>query len=176
MVTVAALLVAAVGCGGDDDSQSTAASAASKGASNGSSPESGTDESGSTDGGSIKTSSLSQEEFAMQASAKCRRNRTGQLEEISAFIKEDPKQNETVKVIFEEVLRPKIAAELEIIRSLGAPEGDEEEIEAILAAQESAVEEVRQLPEPESFEELEPYFEDATEMMREYGFTACTGF
>lgn len=179
LVALVALAAIVGGCGDDSDSDS-ATSANETGADSGagSRSDSGSDSSGpegaQDEGAEVTTSSLSREEFVKRASAACQKEREKILAETAAFVKRLGTEEIPVTRVVRSVQLPKIEAEIEIIRSLGAPEGDEEEIEEILAAQEVAVEEVRGVEQIKTFNEVEKYFADATEMFRDYGFTACT--
>ncbi|HET8863445.1 MAG TPA: hypothetical protein VFM94_09370 [Solirubrobacterales bacterium] len=153
------LAVAAVfaGCGGSDDDSG---------------------DGGSSGGPTVTTSSLSQEEYVKQASAACEKIRKPLLKEVNAYlVKNDSKKvKEGVLVanMSKAVLLPTIEAEIEAVRKLGAPDGDEEEIESILAAQEASVEEVKGVKEAATLEEIESHFIGASKMYQDYGFTACT--
>ena len=181
-ILILAMFLAAVtgvaGCGGSsDESDGTAASENATAADD--SGESGSEGSSDDDGASgasVETSSLSKEEYVKRASAACAKRRGRILPEMAAYLGPGQTKEFTPDQfgpVFREVVLPAFEDELEIIRSLGAPEGDEEEIEAIVAAQEVAVEEAKKLKNPESFEEVGKQFAAPSETMREYGFTGC---
>ena len=67
------------------------------------------------------------------------------------------------------VLLPTIETEIAKVAELGAPEGDEEQIEAILAARQEAVDEVAKLNDFDQAE-YESHFLDADKLTRAYGF------
>lgn len=69
------------------------------------------------------------------------------------------------------VMAPTIEREIAAIRRLGAPAGDEEEIEAILETEE---EEIKQLTEAKTVFQLVKRFSESSDMFKEYGFSACT--
>jgi hypothetical protein len=161
-----AVMAIAAGCGGGGDSSSAPASAGGD-----------TSATGESNGGSITTSSLDKEEYIKKASAVCVKERESVLEEMAAWVKShEGKGNSGAELIVpltRQVLLPKIEAEIAAVRALGAPEGDEDQIEAILAAQQAAVDEVRSEKKLTSFEEVDTHFKAAGDMYREYGFTAC---
>jgi len=74
------------------------------------------------------------------------------------------------------VLVPSVETEMEVIRRLGAPAGDEEKIEAIFAAEERAVAGVKSLKEAhEPFQVIHPFF-PLGKMLEAYGITECANF
>lgn len=160
-----ALVVLMVGCGGG-----------SPGSSGG---QQGGDEteSGEPAGAPIATSSLGKEEFLEQANLACQRQKKGLIDRMSNYVKQHHAEARSEGVLIADlakvVLVPSVEREIAAVRRLGAPEGDEEEIEAILAAQEKGVEEVKNLRQAKSLEEVEDHFIKATKLYEEYGFTAC---
>jgi hypothetical protein len=188
MTLLAAAFVAVVlatGCGGGGgDSTSTGASG-SAGATAGGGSESGSNssaESGSggesSGAGGLSESSLSKEEYVKQASAACNKEREGLIEEVAAYLEKHGSDNLPEGVLIanmaKQVVLPVVEAEVETVRSFGAPAGDEQKVEALLASQEAAVEEVKGLKTAKSLEEVEAHFDSATKEFRAYGFTACT--
>ncbi|HMJ72195.1 MAG TPA: hypothetical protein VK471_02395 [Solirubrobacterales bacterium] len=156
----AAIAIAAivVGCGGGGDSSSSSG--------------------GESDGsGSIKTSLLSKPVFIKKASEACRKKRTGLIQRIIEYqasheVKGAPEGALIAKAI-KAVQIPTVESEMEAIRALGAPSGDEAEIEAILAAHQAAIDELRKAKQINDYEEVEKYFADATKKLEAYGFKAC---
>ncbi len=161
------LLAAAVaGCGGGDEGgSSSAASGGSSSASGGGSAE------------SLPTSSLSQEEYVKRASAACAKRRGKLTGEMTAFLGGEQGVKEftagNLGAVFRQVIVPTFEDEEQIIRSLGAPDGDSEEIEAILASHAKAIQEMKKLKTPRSFEQIAKYFTATNKTMEEYGFTSC---
>lgn len=68
------------------------------------------------------------------------------------------------------VLIPGLKEEVEELRALGAPEGDEKQVEAIVKAIEDVIEKGE--TDPEAFQRTNPYFEAAT-MAAKYGLKTC---
>lgn len=157
MVLATALGVAliAAGCGDDDENGSASAS-----------------------GDGLATSSLGKAEYVKQASAACVKERDNLLAKVNAYLEKHDSKNADEGVVlagmYKAVVLPTVEAEIAAVRKLGAPEGDEDEIEAILAAQQKAVDEARQIKSAKTLEELEDPFMPASKMYRDYGFTACT--
>jgi len=156
LVALAAVLaVAAAGCGSDEE---------------------GSDAAVQSDGGSLATSPLSKEEYVTRASAACMKRRRRLVPEISVYLeKKSGKElsSGNFAPVVKDVVVPAFEAEVEAVRALGAPEGDEEEIEAMLADQEAAIEAVRRMRNPRSFRDLEEPFADVSQRLEDYGFAAC---
>lgn len=189
---VAALL--AVGCGGNDDNGGGSATADGGGATAANVNSDGGSEGG--DGGSEQTSQpsgsgdnetgISKKQFIRKAEAICYDVGGKQNVEISALAKNpngDPRAifeelTERADEVIPDIVAPSYREEIDRIRALGYPTGDEEEIEAMLAA----LEEVMQRAEanPDDFAqsntvEGEPGnpFQRADDLARAYGFTVC---
>jgi hypothetical protein len=145
-----AVAVIAMGCGSDEDSGSASAG---------------------------DSSSLSKAEFVKQANAACLKPRETALQEVAAYSQKHRSEGlsdtllgrKAIKVVLLKTFEEEIAA----LRALGAPEGDEEEIDAMLAATQSALDEAKELPKTSS-KEVESYFGDADKKLRQYGLTGCT--
>ncbi len=139
---------------------------------------------GSDDGGSpaqadappVTTSSLSKEEFIQRAGAVCDRARQTALPELSTYAEKHKgvPREELLADAFKAVLVPMVEQEMAAIRKLGAPPGDEEEIEAILAAQQEGIDRVKRIEKARSGSEFPAYFEAADEMLLDYGLTGCS--
>lgn len=175
LLTIAVLATAALASCGDDESISgggpgttTAGGESADATQNG------------TSGGesSVEASALSKDEYLERASAACNKERETFLLEVGEFMKRNRSKAKSEAALFtpmiKQVYLPKIEAEITAVRALGAPEGDEAEIEAILVAQQSAVDEVRGAKQLQNFDEIYPYFAEANQMYRDYGFKACT--
>jgi hypothetical protein len=112
------------------------------------------------------------------ADVACRQTRAGLIGEQEAYLathnSEELPQGELVANMTKTVLLPKIEAEIEKIRKLGAPAGDEKQVEAILLAQLAGVDEVAGLRALETNEALEAPFAEANKMRKGYGFRVCS--
>lgn len=126
----------------------------------------------------VRTSSLSKDEYVQKASAGCTKVRKGLTSKASAYIsKVSPKGTSEAVIIAKlgkELIVPTVEAEMAVIQKLGAPVGDEEEIEAILAADQQAIDQVKELKKASSIEDVLGLFSDATKAIKGYGFKACT--
>jgi hypothetical protein len=158
LVAATAIAAVVVGCGDSDESTSAT---------------------GSGDDGSLTTSSLDKEEFVEEAGAACGRVRKGLVSEVNAYLSQHQKDGlaETALLakMAKAVLLPTVEAEIAAIRKLGAPEGDEDEVEALLVAQQAAVDKAKELQKVSSIEDVEAQFTDATKMFKDYGFKSFIG-
>ena len=154
-VAIAAAAIAA-GCGDDEESSGSGASV------------------------SVTTSSLSAEEYAKKADELCQREREKIPTRVEAYQRRNkPAKGKPADVVYAETIQaalvPYLEEELEKLRALGAPEGDEETVEAILTAQQEAIDEVTVLKTLSNQEgALESHFSEANELMRDYGIEECT--
>lgn len=172
ILTILAFAASALvaGCGGDDSSDGGSAAGAASGDS--AQSESGGDEGGTNE---IATSSLSKAQFVKRASKACEEGlqslpeRAGEFSESQGPESASPSYEEGVK----KVLLPILRASMDQIRKLGAPSGDVEEVEAIVSAQEQAIDEVAELEGFESVDDIAPSFGEARELMVAYGLKAC---
>jgi hypothetical protein len=159
LAATAAIAILAVGCGSGSNS----------------------DRSGSTgtgaEGKAIKTSSLSKDQFIKQASALCGQERKGILAETEAYLTEQSAQGVSRPVLFADaakaVLMPAVEIRIAGIRKLGAPAGDEGEVEEMLAGQEAGIEQVMKLKTFYEGESLLPYFTESNKKFNDYGLAAC---
>jgi hypothetical protein len=157
LLIVAALALAVGGCGGSDEEGSASAG-----------------------GVTIKTSSLSEEEFAEKVSAACSHLKENNLEKVLIYLQSHEKKNQTradENILFASMTKvvviPTIEKEMAAIRKLGAPSGDEEEIEAFLASEQQAIDAVTKLKSIVSRFQLERYFAESAKLAREYGIDGC---
>jgi len=132
---------------------------------------------GSSDSSST-TASLSKAEFVKQGNAICKAGNKEIEEGFEEFTKENnlSKTKPPSKAIQEEaaetILIPAINNQVEEIRALGTPEGDEGEVDEILTDAEEAVEEGEE--DPTSLLGAEPAkFKELNKESREYGLTVC---
>lgn len=138
------LVLAAFGCGGDEDSQPSAT-----------------------------TGAATRSEFLTRADAICLSIET-QIEAagddlFSAPGRPDPAE---VREFAFDVAIPKLAEEVEAIRALGVPPGDDRPIEAILVAAELGVEQIRRDPQI-LVSAAPPALREAGRLARRYGSSEC---
>lgn len=163
---MAALAIAVIlaGCGGSDDSGS------------GGQINSGSSE--QANGGPIATSSLSKAAYVKKASVVCNKVSTQASQDVNTHAEEilqseEPPEPVLLARVLKEVILPSYETEIADVRKLGAPAGDEEKIEAMLVAQQAAVDKAKQLQAVISPKEFEKYFTKVSGELEAYGFTAC---
>lgn len=179
LIGVVIAIVALVGgCGGDDDEPAADGQAGVQGAQQ---QEGSQGEGGESDGesgdGSTEESSPAKQAFLKEADAACRRVHGDLANEAAAYLAQETRHGTPRPVAMANfgrtVMAPTIEAEIAKLRELEPPAGDEEQIEAILEAEEEEVEELKALDEAKAAFKLIALFEESTEMFREYGFKAC---
>lgn len=149
LAAVAAIALIGAGCGGGSDSTE----------------------------GTESTSSLSKVEFVKKGNTICAENEKEIQTGIEKFVKEhklsekkQPSEGELKEL--SEVLLPIVESQIDEIRALGSPSGDEKEVEAILSAAEKGVEEVEKKPSVIGEPGGGP-FTKANKLSVEYGLTKC---
>jgi ABC-type glycerol-3-phosphate transport system substrate-binding protein len=145
----------AAGCGSSDDSTT-----------------------GSTDGGETSTASLTKPELIKQGDEICTTGNEAIEEEAEAFAEEneidiEKATTEQQEEVVAQVVAPEIKAQAEEIAALGAPSGDEDEVEAIVTAVEDAAAEAEEDPSLIVEEEGAGPFQEANELATDYGFKVC---
>lgn len=140
-----AIAIVATGCGGGDDSGAS--------------------------------SSLTKAEFIKQADAICKKGGESVNEEVEDFAEEnDFEPNKATKEqqaeLLTEVVAANIQSQAEEIDALGAPPGDEAQIEAMLAAVEEGVEKMESEPTLFLSKPTNPLAK-GSELAEEYGLEVC---
>lgn len=145
---VIALAAAVAGCGGGDDSTGDSTSAA-----------------------------LTKPEFVKQADAICKSGEEALEDEADEFVEENdvdtenPTTEQQEEVIVD-VVAPALHKQGEEIAALGAPEGEEESVEAIVDALESGSDDLES--DPGAFiNGKENPLAEASKLAREFGLTEC---
>lgn len=132
---------------------------------------------GCGDEGGVETSALGKAAFIGKANAACERLGENSVTEDSAYQRKSEAEGASESVALAEmaeaVMVPAIEAKAEAIRSLGAPAGDEEKIESILAAEEEATAEIKDLSEVDSIQVIIDYMGEPNVKLYEYGLDAC---
>ncbi len=83
----------------------------------------------------------------------------------------EPNKKQGIDLV-ETVIVPSVKTQAELIRGLGIPEGDEDEVEAMLDGLDEAVEEAEENPES-LFDEKSDPFGDPNQRAEDYGFKVC---
>lgn len=127
--------------------------------------------------GTLPTSSLSKDDYLQQANAVCRskkRNYNKEIETVLRRVSAEARSEVTIVLkAVKAVLLPINEAQLMALRKLGAPGGDEDEIEAALDAQQEAIGDIRATDRLRSTDEPVERFADATAMLKDYGLKEC---
>jgi hypothetical protein len=142
--------LALAGCGGDDDTATTA--------------------SGGAEAGGASGPALTKDQFIAQADAICAAgDRT--IEEAIEALGRGGEPSPADLHQFSIIAVPAIQQEVDAIEALPPPEGDEDEVEAILAAVQKGIDEIRS--DPTSIES-DPLAE-ADRLAEDYGLEQCGG-
>jgi hypothetical protein len=161
LAAAGAIAAIAMGCGGGGDSASGSAA-------------------GSSSAGGI---SAAKAKFIKEADALCTKAREGSFEKIAAYEKKHRSEGLPNAVRGQKAIRAVvlsiIEAEIEGIRSLEAPAGDEEEIETILASLQKTLEKAKNRTKklavgsaPAAI--ISAQFVAADKELQAYGLTSCT--
>ena len=113
--------------------------------------------------------SISKDDFLEQANAICEEG-SDELEEATEDI--DFEDEEEATEFIEGEFRDSIQGQIDDIRDLGFPEGDEEELDEILNDAEEALEDLVDDPEA-AFASGEDPFADVNEDLVDYGLDEC---
>jgi hypothetical protein len=133
---------------------------------------------GSGDDTSSESAALTKAEFVKQANAICKKGNATFESEFEAFAKEhNLNENKAPsKAVQEEAIDqiavPRISSQVEEIRALGTPKGDDGELEGILTGVEEGLEEAEENPAV-LFGEAPSKFKQVNKETREYGLTVC---
>jgi hypothetical protein len=144
LAALAAISMIAVGCGGSDSTDS---------------------------------SSITKAQFIKQADAICEKGNEENEAEFEEFAEEKnlSENKEPTKAQQEEaitdIVAPGVQKQIEEIDALGAPEGDEKQVEAIVTSVEEGVEEIEE--DPSSLIKGENPLGKGSKLAKEYGLKAC---
>jgi hypothetical protein len=142
-----ALVFGASACGGDDDSSSSSGSTAA---------------------------ALSKDEFVTQANQICADgNKEIDAAGSELFSGGQPSKEEQDQFITETVL-PSISDQVDQIEALGAPEGDEDQVNAIIESARSDLDAAEADPSILTGGGADP-FADTNKLLNDYGLTTCAG-
>jgi hypothetical protein len=122
------------------------------------------------------TSSLTKAEFVKQGNAICAKGNKEIQEGFEEFEKEHGSQKQPTKAELSEavetIVLPAVRQQVEGVKALPAPSGEEAEVEAITDAAEEALEQGEEDPASLTTEKADP-FAKANELANEYGLTKC---
>jgi hypothetical protein len=182
MLFIAVALVAAfaVGCGGDDDGDAagapaqSASSAADAGDDGNAAPEdsdSGSSTGGEADGAKPTPTKAA---FIGEGKALCDVIINEALSDVPNLY-EDKVPSEEIAEEIDSKLLPAFEEVISGLEALGAPAGDEAEVEAVIDALKQDVARMAESSSSfDSWSDLAPYFERSTMLARRYGLGKCT--
>jgi hypothetical protein len=147
LAVLAALVVLAAivaGCGGDDDSDTS-------------------------------SDSLTKAEFVKQGDAICEKANEESEAEAEKFAKENDFKlerptKEQLEEAVSEILVPNFKRQVDDLKALGAPEGDEEQVEEIISSLETTADEIEGDP---SLVFEEQILKEPAQLAEDYGFKVC---
>ena len=145
LAVCAAVGLGAAGCGGDDDDSTTESAA----------------------------TALSKEDFIAQADQICADGDDAIDEAGQEQFASGQPTDEELSQFFVDTVLPTLSDEVTEIRTLGVPEGDEDEVTAILDSVDQAVEDAT--ADPESLLGNSDPFGEANELATAYGLEVCGG-
>lgn len=125
-------------------------------------------------GGDDETSSLTRKQFLKQANAICQEQTQKRNKIIQDAIAGADQSKILPKADREQIIvdaLPPYAETPEKLEALGAPEGDEEKVEAIVEAMEKAAEDAK--ADPSIALTSTKQFDEANKLSAEYGLTSC---
>ncbi|HKF81555.1 MAG TPA: hypothetical protein VKB23_01185 [Solirubrobacterales bacterium] len=125
-----------------------------------------------------ETVTLTKAEFIKQGDAICREGNEeiekgfeGYAEENDLPQNKEPSTEQGIEIT-ETVILPNVQQQAEEIRELGAPEGDEDQVDELLTSLEDAVAEGEDDPEALFSGDTDP-FADVNQLANDYGFQVC---
>jgi hypothetical protein len=127
----------------------------------------------------ISTSSLSKNEFVAKAEGACQAARKNIWEDATVYLQQhEPKANPstypfTFAGMVKTVILPIIRSEIAAIRRLGAPAGDEGEVEAFVNSEQEIVAQLAKRKRLSSSIALERSFAPSGKLARTYGLEGC---
>jgi hypothetical protein len=99
---------------------------------------------GTSEPATIATSSHTKAEFIKLADTICKREETKRLKEVYAYLRQHEKEGKSQRELIvdgmREIFLPEIQTQVEEIRALGAPKGDERQVEELLSSMQEAAE------------------------------------
>lgn len=128
--------------------------------------------------GDTSTVAVSMAQFVKSADAICEKATEKVGSDLGVYLKKkhfsigaNPTNAQATGLV-NDVLAPDVEKEVDELRALGAPSGDEDEVEAIVVAVEGGLERARKSPKAVVQGELD-LFGEASELARNYGLKAC---
>jgi hypothetical protein len=164
LLTMALALVVLGGCGGGG----------SDGGGKTTEPSSGLREGSET----VETSSLSKPQYIAKAEAICGHATENLLKPLFGYMHRHANQpnqseGELIAAAIQTAVLPKFQTQIDELRNLGAPSGDEKQIEAFLAAMQRGIDSLAQRNELAHITDLDRELQQAGELALDYGIVNC---
>ncbi len=125
--------------------------------------------------GGSSTPSPSKAEFVKKAEVICKDNSAKIQKSFRSYINEHEDLKNPTKAdyldLVSTVLVPHIEEEIDELKALGAPKGDEDQVDAIIEAREAGVGAIETYPEEAV--ENNSAFKESSELARKYGLRYC---
>jgi hypothetical protein len=122
-------------------------------------------------GGGSDAATLTKKQFIKLADAICEKSEGEQLQLVGEYAKKHPGAEEEDFII--PAALPPLEKEIEKIKTLPAPSGDEAQIDAILNAFEAAIAHGKEVPRDLLVDETDP-FAKPDKLANSYGFKTCS--
>ncbi len=127
-------------------------------------------------GSDSSTASITRAEFIKKADAACRKGEEEIQKEFAVYIKghEDvtsPTEDDYSELV-ETIFVPSAEQEMDEIRALGIPRGDEDQVEALLDARERSIEAAKDEPKA-LISNSKKIFGEASKLANDYGLKDC---
>lgn len=110
------------------------------------------------------------DEYIAQADLICRDGDEAAAKKVESTFGNQPPTQSNLTAAVEDILAPNIQKQLEDLRALTPPEGDEDTVSAIYDELESGLDKI--LEDPASGVQSDP-FGEASRLARDYGLTEC---
>jgi hypothetical protein len=127
-------------------------------------------------GDEVTASSLTKAEFIKKADAACKKSEDQIQADFAAYAKKHKDITKPTEADYAElidvVLVPNVEQEVEDIRSLGAPSGDEDQVEAMLDALDEGIERAEDEPKV-LISNSTKIFGKASKLAEDYGLKIC---
>jgi hypothetical protein len=122
-------------------------------------------------GGDDDSDAISKPEFLAKGNAICKRGNAVEEQAFAGF-KDRPTKAQIVEVITGTIL-PNIQRQIDQLRALGAPAGDDDEVSGMLDDAQRALEQERANPAAAATESAPDPFADVARRLHAYGLTEC---
>jgi hypothetical protein len=128
---------------------------------------------------STTTTSLTKPEFVRDANKICKAEGDKVERASKQFFADTPPDKEAppaeIDRFGEKTVYPAIQSTIDRITALGAPAGDEDEVDQFLAALQAGLDKLKQDPQQLAQGGSAPAFEDADKLASDYGLDDCAG-